>query len=202
MELVLPNIKGPRTLEITPDPLMDDDRYFDFCQMNPTLRIERTAEGKIVIMPPVGLESNDQEFQVGMQLGMWAEKDGRGRAFGPTAEFILPNRAGRAPDASWISYSQLAKLTIDERAKFPHLCPEFVIEVQSPSDRLKPLRAKMQEWIDNGAQLGWLINGRTRTVTIYRPGREPEELADPAVVVGEGPVKGFRLNMTKVWAGW
>jgi Uma2 family endonuclease len=202
MQLVLPDIRQPRTIGIEPDPLMDDDVYFDFCQQNPKLRIERTAEGKIVIMPPVGLDSNDQEFQVGIQLGNWADKDGRGRAFGPTAEFILPNRAGRSPDASWISYSQLRKLTADEKNKFPHLCPEFVIEVTSPSDRTKMLKAKMQEWIDNGAELAWLINGRSRTVTIYRPGREPEELADPAIVAGEGPVKGFRLKMSKVWDGF
>jgi Uma2 family endonuclease len=202
MLLVLPDIKGPRTLRIEPDSLMDDEHYFDFCQQNPKLRIERTAEGKIVVMPPVGLGSGDQEFQVGVQLGIWAARDGRGRAYGPTVEFILPNRAGRAPDASWVSYAQLSKLTTDERDKFPHLCPEFVIEVTSPSDRMKMLKAKMQEWIDNGAQLAWLIDGRSRTVTIYRQGREPEELADPAVVVGEGPVKGFRLKMSNVWAGW
>jgi len=202
MQLVLPDIKGPRTLGIEPDSLMDDDRYFDFCQQNPKLRIERTAEGKIVIMPPVGWESNDQEFQVGLQLGNWAEKDGRGRACGPTAEFMLPNGAGRAPDASWVSYSQLRKLTEDERSKFPHLCPEFVIEVRSPSDPMKALKAKMQEWIDNGVQLAWLIDGRSRTVTIYRPVREPQELADPAVVAGEGPVRGFRLKLSKVWDGF
>lgn len=202
MQLVLPDIKGSKTLGIELDPLMDDDRYFDFCQQNPKLRIERTAEGKIVIMPPVGFDSQDQEFQVGRQLGDWADKDGRGRACGPTAEFILPNRAGRAPDASWVSYSQLRKLTEDERSKFPHLCPEFIIEVKSPSDRTKALKAKMREWLENGVQLAWLIDGRTRTVTIYRPGREPEELADPAVVVGEGPIKGFRLKMSKVWDGF
>ena len=202
MVLVLPDIKGPRTLTVKPDPLMDDDRYFDFCQQNPKLRIERTAEGKIVIMPPVGIGSGDQEGRSYVQLCIWADKDGRGRAFSATVEFMLPNRAGLAPDASWVSYSQLRKLTEDERTKFPQLCPEFVIEVRSPSDRPKALKARMQEWIDNGVQLAWLIDGRGRTVTIYRPGREPEELADPAVVVGEGPVKGLRLKMSKVWAGW
>ena len=115
---------------------------------------------------------------------------------------MLPNRAGRAPDASWVSYSQLTKLAQDERSKFPHLCPEFVFEVKSPSDRMKALKARMQEWIDNGVQLAWLLDGRSRTVTIYRPDSEPRELADPAVVIGEGPVKGFRLKMSKVWAGW
>lgn len=202
MQLVLPDIKEPRTLGIEPDPLMDDDRYFDFCQQNPKLRIERTSEGKIVIMPPVGLESQDQEFQIGVQLGIWAAKDGRGRAYGPTLEFMLPNRAGRAPDASWVSYSQLKKLTQDQRSRFPHLCPEFIIEVKSPSDRVKVLKARMREWIENGVQLAWLIDSRSRTVTIYRPDREPEDLVDPDVVVGEGPVKGFRLRMSKVWDGW
>jgi Uma2 family endonuclease len=136
-----------------------------------------------------------------MQLGAWAKKDGRGRAFGASVEFILPNRAGRSPDASWVSNAQLARLNQEEKSKFPHLCPEFVIEVMSPSDRLKAIRAKMQEWIDNGVQLAWLIDSRRRMVSIYRPGREPEG-AEPEVVVGEGPVKGFRLKMPDVWAGF
>jgi Uma2 family endonuclease len=181
---------------------MDDDLYFDFCQLNPKLRIERTAQGEIVVMPPVGLDSGNQEFEVGLQLGAWAKKDGRGRAFGATVEFILPNRAGRAPDASWVSNLQLARLDREEKSKFPHLCPEFVIEVMSPSDRLKPIRAKMQEWIDNGVQLAWLIDSRRHAVTVYRPGREPEELIEPDVIVGEGPVKGFRLKMQEVWSGF
>lgn len=150
-------------------PLMDDDRYFDFCQLNPKLRIERTSQGEIVIMPPVGLESGNQELQVGFQLMAWANKDGRGRAFGSSVAFILPNRAGRSPDASWVSKAQLARLDQEEKSKFPHLCPEFVIEVMSPSDRLKTIRAKMQEWIDNGVQLAWLVDGRRRMVSIIVP---------------------------------
>lgn len=114
-------------------------------------------------------------------------------------EFILPNRAGRSPDACWVSYAQLDKLDAEEKSKFPHICPEFVIEVRSPSDRIKALRAKMQEWTENGAQLGWLIAKRRRTVTIYRPGSEPEELHDPDIVIGEGPVEGFQLDMKEVW---
>lgn len=178
---------------------MDDDLYFEFCQRNRKLRIERTAEGEIVIMSPVGLDSGYQEFEAGRQLGNWAEKDGRGQAFGASVEFILPNRAGRAPDACWISNVQLEKLDSEESARFPHICPEFVIEVLSPSDRLTRVRAKMQEWIDNGAQLGWLIDKRRPTVTVYRPDRDPEELQDPELVTGEGPVEGFQLAMKRIW---
>ena len=106
MQLVLPDIKGPRTLRIEPD-LMDDDRYFDFCQQNPKMRIERTAQGEIVIMPPAGLESGGQELEVGVQLSTWAKKDGKGRAFGASVAYILPSRAVYAPDASWVSYSRV-----------------------------------------------------------------------------------------------
>jgi Uma2 family endonuclease len=199
MQLVLPDKKGPQILGI--EPAMDDDRYFEFCQENPNLRIERTAEGKIVIMPPVGLESSDHELEVGTQLRIWAKRDGRGRAFGASAAYILPSRAAYAPDASWVSYSQLAKLSKDEKSKFPHLVPEFIVEVRSPSDRLPRVKAKMQEWIDNGVQLAWFIDGNRHSVTIYRPAREPEELIHPDVVAGEGPVKGFRLKMADIWAG-
>jgi Uma2 family endonuclease len=180
---------------------MDDDRYFDFCRQNPGLRIERTALGKIVIMPPSGLDSGGQELDVGVALSNWARKDGRGRVFGASTAYILPDRAVYAPDASWVSYSQLEKLSKDEKLKFPHLVPEFIVEVRSPSDRLPAVKAKMQEWIDNGVQLGWFIDGKRRTVTIYRPGAEPEELINPELVVGEGSVKGFRLKMADIWAG-
>ena len=200
MQVVFPDIKGPRLLSVEPD-LMDDDQYFDFCQENPSLRIERTAEGKIVIMPPSGLESNDQEAEVGTQLRNWAKRDGRGRAFGASAEFILPSRAAYSPDASWVSNARIEKLSKDEKSKFPHLIPEFIVEVRSPSDRLPRAKAKMQEWIDNGVQLAWFIDGKRRTVTIDRPGREPEELIQPDVVAGEGPVKGFRLKMADIWTG-
>jgi len=198
MQLVLPDIKGPPTLRIEPD-LMDDDQYFDFCQQNPKLRIERTAEGKIVIIPPVGLESSGQEFDAGLQLGNWAKKDGRGRAYGASTAYILPSRAAYAPDASWVSHAQLNALSRDEKLKFPHLVPEFVVEVRSPGDRLPAVKRKMQEWIENGVQLAWFIDGKRRTVSIYRANREPEELINPEVVVGKGPVKGFRLKMADIW---
>ena len=200
MQVVFPDIKGPRLLSVEPD-LMDDDQYFGFCQENPSLRIERTAEGKIVIMPPSGLESNDQEAEVLVQLRTWAKTNGKGRALGATAVFILPSRAVYAPDAAWVSNGLIEKLSKDEKLKFPHLVPEFIVEVRSPSDRLPRAKAKMQEWIDNGVQLAWFIDGKRRTVTIYRPGREPEELSQPDVVAGEGPVKGFRLKMADIWTG-
>ena len=200
MVLVLPKTRRPRIISIEPD-LMDDDQYFEFCQENPKLRIERTTQGKIIIIPPCGLESGDQELEVGTQLRIWAKKDGRGRAFGASAEYILPSRAAYAPDASWVSYAQLGKLSKEEKTRFPHLVPEFIVEVRSPSDRVPGVKARMQEWIDNGVQLAWFIDGRRGAVTIYRPGREPEELINPDVVAGQGPVKGFRLKMADIWAG-
>ena len=183
------------------EPFVDDDQYFAFCQQHPKLRIERNQEGEILIMPPAGLESGGQELEVAVQLANWAKRDGRGRAFGPSTEYILPSGAAYAPDASWVSNMQLAKLTKKEKARFPHLVPEFVVEVRSPSDRLTKVDEKMRHWMANGVQLAWFIDARNRRITIYRPEREPEELNAPKVVAGEGPVKGFRLKMADIWAG-
>jgi Uma2 family endonuclease len=178
----------------------NDDEYFQFCAENPDLRIERSAEGDIVIMPPVGGESSFRNSELAVQLGSWARKDGRGRAFDSSVEYFLPSGAAYSPDASWVLRSRLDKLTRDEKRKFPHLCPDFVVELMSPSDRLSKAKAKMREWIENGAQLGWLLDPDRRTVYIYRPDREPERLVNPERIVGEGPVAGFVLVLADIWA--
>jgi len=178
---------------------MTDDEYYQFCTINPDLRIERTAEGDIVIMPPAGDESSFRNARLAVKLGIWTEEDGRGRAFDATAAFILPSGAARSPDASWILRSRLTAVTRGQRRRFIKLCPDFVVELMSPSDRLKRAKAKMQEWMENGAQLGWLIDADHRTVYIYRPGQEPEKVVDAQRVIGEGPVAGFVLELAGVW---
>jgi Uma2 family endonuclease len=135
------------------------------------------------------------------QLSAWSKRDGRGRAFDSNSEFFLPNGAARGPDAAWINKNRLAKLTKEEKKRFFHLCPDFVIELTSPSDRLSKVQAKMVEWIENGAALGWLIDADTQTVYVYRPGKEPERFVDIDFIEGEGPVKGFHLDLTDIWAG-
>ncbi len=153
---------------------LTDDEYFEFCANNPELRMERTSEGDIVILPPAGFESSHRNSELAVQLGSWARKDGHGRAFDSSVEYFLPSGAAYSPDASWVLRSRLDKLTRDEKRKFPRLCPDFVVELMSPSDRLPKAKAKMRKWIENGAQLGWLLDPDRRTVYIYRPDREPE----------------------------
>jgi Uma2 family endonuclease len=180
---------------------MTDDQYYQFCTSNPDLRIERTANGDILIIPPAGFESGYRNLELNRQLGNWALEDGRGRAFNSSVEYILPNGAAYSPDASWVLQSGVNALTKEQKRKFPPLCPDFVVELMSPSDRLRKAKAKMQEWIANGVQLGWLLDPDHRTVYIYRPGREPEQVVNPERLIGEGPVAGFVLELAKVWAG-
>jgi Uma2 family endonuclease len=199
MQMVLNDIEPDSPIRFQPARRMSDDEYFAFCAANPELRIERTAEGEIVIMPPTGFETGDQNADLTMQLRIWAKRDGRGRAVDSSVEYILPGGAARSPDASWVPRSRLAKLTALQKKKFLRLCPDFVVELRSPSDRLPGLQAKMREWIENGAKLGWLIDPSTRTVYVYRPGRTTERLIDPRRVEGEPPVEGFVLEMADIW---
>jgi Uma2 family endonuclease len=180
---------------------LNDKEFFDFCMKNPDLHIERYSTGEIVILPPAGMETGYRNSDVPAQLGVWTKKDGRGVAFDSSAEFILPSGAAFAPDASWILKSCLASLTKAEKTLFGRLCPDFAIELKSPSDRLRSLKSKMDEWIANGANLAWLIVPEKRTVYIYRPGIAAEELFDIDFVAGEGPVTGFRLELADIWEG-
>jgi len=197
--MVLNDIETDSPIRFQPARPMSDDEYFAFCAANPDLRIERTAEGEIEIMPPTGFETGGQNADLTMQLRAWAKRDGRGTAVDSNAEYILPSGAARSPDASWVQRSRLAKLTAEQKKKFLRLCPDFVVELRFPSDRLKNLQAKMREWMDNGAKLGWLIDPTTRTVYIYRPGQTTERLIDPRRVEAEPPVDGFVLEMADIW---
>src|SRR6516165_4120414 len=148
-----------------------DEEFVAFCRANPDLRVERTAKGEIVIVPPAGIEGSYRSGGAFSQLARWAGKDGRGKAFDASAGFMVADGACLSPDAAWVSNAALARLSLEERREFAHLCPEFVIEVISPTDRVKPAMAKMEQWIENGAQLGWLIDGDNQTVYVYRKGR-------------------------------
>ena len=183
-------------VKLNPDLRMNDDEYYEFCMANADLRLERTAQGEIVIVPPAGWESDYRNTSILGRLEQWARRDGCGKAFGPTAEYILPTGAALSPDASWVSKRRISGVSKDKRRKFPAVCPEFVIEVMSPSDRLKAAREKMQEWIRAGIDLGWLIHGDKQTVYIYRARRkEPEKRTGITKLGGEGPVAGFELDL-------
>lgn len=202
MQIVLPEEAFPVTIKGNPDLWLNDDTYYELCMANADLRMERTACGEIVIVPPAGLESDYRNTTISTQLMLWARQDGRGKAFGPSAEFILPTGAALSPDAAWVSNGRISRLSKEQRRKFPPVCPEFVIEVMSPSDRVKAAKAKMDEWIRAGVELGWLIHGDEQTVFIYHAGQaEPETRAGVSKLAGEGPVAGFELDLTDVWAG-
>ena len=182
-----------------PSPLSDDDLLL-LSSRNDALRIEKHANGDISVMTPVGGEGGNWEARIIARLLVWADEDGRGIAFSSNAGFNLPDGSTLSPDASWVSLVRWDALTPQQRKKYPPLCPEFVVEILSESDSPRQLRAKMLDWIANGAQLAWMIDPYAATLTIYRPGREPEVLDRPDSVEAEAPVAGFRLTTSNLWA--
>ncbi|GCL38414.1 MULTISPECIES: Uma2 family endonuclease [Sphaerospermopsis] len=178
---------------------MTDEQFFQLCQNNRELRFERNANGELIIMPPTGGETGNRNGRITQQLMNWTDIDGTGIAFDSSTCFKLPNGADRSPDASWIKLERWNALTDEEKQKFPPICPDFVIELLSPSDSLKTTQEKMREYIDNGVRLGILINRKSRQVEIYRQGKEVEVLDSPATVSGEDVLKGFVLNLGMIW---
>lgn len=177
------------------------DAYLAFCRTNPDIRVERTPEGAIIVMPPTGFESSFRNIEVSEQLARWAKRDRRGTPADSSAQFLLPDGSALSPDAAWVSNKSLRRLTPKQRTEFPAITPEFLVEVRSPSDRLKASKAKMEQWIANGVQLAWLIDGDAKTVYIYRPGRAPETRRGIQKLAGEGPVAGFVLDLRSIWKG-
>ncbi|PHM11516.1 Uma2 family endonuclease [Nostoc sp. 'Peltigera malacea cyanobiont' DB3992] len=178
---------------------MTNEQFYEFCQANGDLRIERTANGEVIIMPPAFSDTGNRNFNIAAQLGYWTEQDGTGIGFDSSTGFTLPNGAMRSPDASWIELERWNALTDAQKASFAPICPSFVIELRSSSDRLIKLQEKMQEYIDNGTSLGWLIDRQNRKVYIYRPNRELEILENPEAVSGNPELPGFILRMGKIW---
>lgn len=188
-----PVILTPRSAPMT------DEEFVAFCEQYDDCSIECTAEGEIVIMPPTYSRTGERNSEIVFQLMMWAKKDGRGRANLPSAGFRLPNGARRSPDASWTRKDRIAGLPKEQRERFYRLCPDFVVELRSSTDRISRLKNKMEEYIANGAELGWLIDPKEQTVWIYRPGRAAEPVVNPERIAGEGPVEGFSLDLAEIW---
>jgi len=199
MQLVLHKVKARSRIRIEGDRRMSPEKFHDFCAANPDLRAELTAEGEIVIMPPTGAETGYRNSELTAQLRNWSRRDGRGRAFDSNVEYLLPDGSAMSPDASWVERSRLARLTREQKRKFPPLVPDFVVELTSSTDRLPRVRKKMEAWIANGVKLGWLIDADRRTAYTYRPHREPEKLIAPPKLKGEGPVAGFVLDLAEIW---
>ena len=178
---------------------ISDDRFESFCRQNPDVEMEMTKEGELVIMPPTGGETGNRNFSLIVSFGNWVEANKSGIAFDSSTVFKLPNGAKRSPDLSWIKNARWKKLTKDEKVKFPPLCPDFVVELRSPSDSLKNLQNKMTEYIENGAALGWLIDSLEKKVHVYLPDSKIEILENPKQVSGEPLLEGFALNVRKLW---
>jgi len=178
---------------------MNDEEFFEFCQLNPELRIERTSEGDIIVMSPTGGKTGRRNAKLIARVTNWAEQDATGQVFDSSTVFILPNSAGRSPDVCWVRNGRWNSLTAKEQEQFPPLCPDFVVELRSQSDSLKNLKEKMEEYIANGAQLGWLIDPVEHKVQIYRPDAAAEVLDDPKEVSGEPLLKGFVLDVQSLW---
>ncbi|MEH2059795.1 MAG: Uma2 family endonuclease [Nostoc sp.] len=189
----------PIVLQFQPAIALTDDQFYEFCQLNGDFRIERNAAGELVIMPPTGSETDERNFNLVGQLWVWTKQDATGVGFGSSGGFTLPNGAVRSPDAAWIKRDRWEAIPEELRKKFAPICPEFVIELRSQSDRLQILQDKMQEYIDNGTQLGWLIDRKQRRVFIYRPNIAVEVLDNPKTLYGEPLLPGFVLDLSQVW---
>ncbi|WP_375470016.1 Uma2 family endonuclease [uncultured Nostoc sp.] len=187
------------TVNLKPALELTDEQFFQICQANQDLKFERAASGELIIMPPTGGETGNKNARITQQLMNWTDADGTGIAFDSSTCFKLSNGADRSPDAAWIKLERWDALTGEQKEKFPPICPDFVIELLSPSDNLKVAQDKMREYLDNGVRLGLLINRKSRQVEIYRQGQKVEMLDSPATLSGEDVLKGFVLNLGMIW---
>ena len=197
MKVALPETDQPVRLRF--DRPLTDEELMRFCAANDPLRVERDVNGELIVMSPSGSEGGGIETDVATELNIWARQDGRGKVFGSNAGFTLPDGSVRAADAHWVSWPRWNALSDAERKRFAPICPEFVIEVRSESDRLAELQDKMRMWLANGAEVAWLIDPSRKTVEVYRPGREVEVVEGGSAVEGDGPVAGFVLELGRVW---
>ena len=187
------------TLNLHPVLELTDDQFYELCLANRDLRLERTATGEIIIMPPAGGETGHRNIEISFQVQAWSRQNNLGIAFDSSTGFKLPNGAERAPDASWIKCDRWNSLNTEQKRKFPPLCPDFVIELRSETDSIKTLQLKMLEYMDNGAKLGWLIDPKTQKVEIYRLEKQVEILQNHATLSGEDVLPGFVLNLSPIF---
>jgi Uma2 family endonuclease len=187
------------TIALEPSIQLSDEQFFQICQSNQDLRFEKTVNGELIIMPPTGGETGNRNGRLTQQLFNWSDTDESGIAFDSSTGFKLPNGADRSPDASWVKKERWDALAPEDKTRFVPLCPDFVVEILSPSDRLDTTQAKMKEYMANGARLGWLLNRKARQVEVSRPGQETEVLLDAQMVSGEDVLQGFVLHLQRIW---
>ena len=186
------------TLDLHPSLELTDEQFEKICQANRDLKLERTAKGDLVIMALTGGDTGRRNIKLSARLENWSDESNLGVAFDSSTGFRLPNGAIRSPDAAWVRLDRWQALTSEQRQKFVPLCPDFVVELASPSDEVEDIREKMQEYLANGLQLGWLIAPATQTVEIYRPNQPIEILNQPATLSGENILPEFVLNLTGI----
>ncbi|MEM1426785.1 MAG: Uma2 family endonuclease [Cyanobacteria bacterium P01_H01_bin.130] len=187
------------TLDFSSVATLDDAQFDQLCRNNPDIQFERTAQGELIIMPPVGAESGNRELDLMGQLWAWNRQKKLGKTFSSSTCFRLPNGALRSPDASWIQLTRWNQLSDAEQKRFAPICPDFVIELRSESDQLQTLQDKMTEYLDNGCQLGWLIDPQTQALTIYQPQRSPEILSQPKTLAGGDLLPDFVCDLDFLW---
>jgi Uma2 family endonuclease len=187
------------TISLEPIFELTEEKFFQLCQKNRDLRFERSAQGDITIMAPEGSDTGMRSIEISADLVFWNRRKKLGVAFGSSTGFILPNGAMRSPDASWILKERWEALTPEQQSKFAPICPDFVVELMSQSDSLSVTQAKMQEYQDNGARLGWLINRKDRQVEIYRIGQSVEIIQSPIALSGETVLPEFVLELASIW---
>lgn len=188
------NIPSTLTLHIS------HEQFIDLALANRDLQLERTATGELIIMPPTGSYTGNKNFDIAGQLWLWNRQDKLGKAFDSSTGFHLPNGADRSPDVAWIKQEKWDALSLEQQETFAPICPDFVLELRSKTDSLEKLQAKMREYIENGASLGWLIDRKNQRVEIYRPGKDVEVLDRPVSLSGEDVLPGFVLELTEVWS--
>ncbi len=172
-----------------------DDQFYQLCQDNQDWQLERTAKGELLIMPPIGGISGNREANFISLLWLWNQRTQLGKVFSSSTIFRLPKGGNRSPDAAWVANEVWASLTLEAQEKFPPICPNFVIELRSRTDSLSQLQEKMQEYLDSGLQLGWLINPQAQQVEIYRPDQSVEIIQLPAKLSGENVLPEFILDL-------
>src|SRR5919199_2889704 len=187
------------TLQLPPVLKLTDEQFEQLAAANRDLQLELTAKGELIIMPPTGGETGDRNFELDGQLWYWNRQTRLGKAFDSSTGFRLPKGGTRSPDVAWIPIQRWDALTSAEQKKFLPLCPDFVVELVSETDDVEETRSKMQEYVDNGLRLGWLIDPRTRQVEIYRPNQVVEVLHSPAALSGEEVLPGFVLDLQPIF---
>jgi Uma2 family endonuclease len=187
-------INIPPTLTVT------REQFIELAIANRELQLERTATGELIVNPPTGSETGNRNSDLNGQLWLWNRQTRLGKTFDSSSGFHLPNGADRSPDASWVRQEKWDALTPEQKEGFAPISPDFVVELRSKSDRMKPLRDKMKEYMENQVRLGWLIDRKNRKVEIYRLNREVEVLDNPATLSGEDVLPGFVLDLAEVWA--